>query len=62
MSVEDSTVYETDNPIHVVPVNDLRDHVAKSDCWCKPNEIDNKVFVHNAMDRREQYEKDGCLH
>lgn len=59
---DDPTVYETGNPIHVTPEGDLRDHVAKPDCWCSPDEIDNKVFVHHAMDRREQYEQDDCLH
>ena len=26
--------------IHVVPLNDLREHNANADCWCKPTEED----------------------
>jgi hypothetical protein len=44
--------------VHVVPVNDLREHIASKDCWCKPTEEDGwpDVFVHHAMDKREEYE------
>jgi hypothetical protein len=41
---------------HVVPVNDLREHIANTDCWCKPYE-DDGVWVHHSMDRREEYEE-----
>jgi hypothetical protein len=45
--------------LHVVPCNDLRDHVVDDEgsCWCEPayDEEDN-LYVHNSADGREQYE------
>ena len=45
--------------VHIVPVNDLREHVIEPDvtCWCQPtlDEEDN-IWVHNSMDGREDYE------
>ena len=45
--------------IHVVPLNDLKDHVASTECWCKPTEDVEwpDVWVHHSMDRREEYEE-----
>lgn len=45
-------------PLHVVPVNDLRPHSTDSDvtCWCKPTEDEPGVIVHNSMDGREHFE------
>ena len=45
--------------LHVVPINDLREHVASKDCWCKPTEDDkfDDIWIHHAMDRREEYEE-----
>lgn len=42
-------------PLHVVPINDLRDHEDSEGCWCKPWRLDDEpdVVVHNAMDGRE---------
>lgn len=43
-------------PAHVYPLEDLRDHVLEGlTCWCRPV-MDDGVIVHNAMDRREEYE------
>jgi hypothetical protein len=44
--------------IHVIPLLDLREHESSADCWCKPTEDDDSpgVFVHHAMDLREQFE------
>jgi hypothetical protein len=44
--------------VHVVPLNDLREHIASVDCWCKPIEDDDfpDVWVHHSMDGRESYE------
>jgi hypothetical protein len=45
--------------VHVVPVNDLREHTPRPDCWCNPTE-DNEwpdVWVHHSMDKREEYEQ-----
>lgn len=45
--------------IHVVPVDDLRDHAETVDCWCCPTvEIAGAgcMVVHNSMDGREDFE------
>lgn len=43
---------------HVVPMYDLREHDLHGQCWCRPSqdEEDPAVWVHNALDRREDYE------
>ena len=45
--------------LHVVPLNDLREHAASKDCWCHPTEDGEypDIWVHHAMDRREEYEE-----
>ncbi len=48
-------VYETNNLSHVMPMDDLREHLL-TECWCKPFE-DDGVIVHNSMDQREQFER-----
>jgi hypothetical protein len=52
------TIKAMKQAVHVVPLNDLREHIASLDCWCKPTEEDEwpDVLVHNSMDRREEYE------
>jgi hypothetical protein len=47
-----------DDDIHTMPVNDLREHVSRPDCWCKPTQDDEepRLWVHHSMDRREEYE------
>lgn len=40
---------------HVIPLDDLRPHAEKIDCWCRPT-LDGDVLVHHALDRREEYE------
>ena len=45
---------------HVLPNNDIIEHVESEDCPCAPRvEIhgDGVVIVHNAMDRREVFEQ-----
>jgi hypothetical protein len=44
--------------IHVVPINDLREHTTRIDCWCnpQPSADDESVIVHNSLDQREKYE------
>lgn len=46
---------------HVVPADDLRDHDIAQSCWCQPveDEIDPKLFGHNAADQRERIEEAG---
>ncbi len=39
---------------HVIPIDDLREHEGV-ECWCHPTE-DEGVYVHHAMDLREQFE------
>lgn len=47
-------------PSTVYPVNDLRPHDSDSAaCWCRPRWQDG-VLVHNAMDRREEFEEGRC--
>ncbi len=41
---------------HVIPINDIRDHTESVVCWCKP-EFKDGVYMHNSMDRREEYER-----
>lgn len=43
-------------PIHVMPINDLREHEFK-DCWCNPTyDEENHIYIHHSMDKREEYE------
>ena len=48
------------NKVHVVPVNDLKEHDEIGfSCWCDPKIIDEDsgfVVVHNSLDGRENYE------
>jgi len=46
----------TEEMWHVVPLNDYRDHETSHKCWCKPYE-DDGLWIHNSMDRREEYEE-----
>lgn len=42
--------------IHVVPLDDLKDHDHTGECWCNPEpEYDNPVmvYIHNSLDGRE---------
>lgn len=52
-------VIENGEGRHVVPINDLKDHPRSLLCWCHPfrDHRDPNVFVHNSMDRREEYEE-----
>lgn len=44
---------------HIIPLDDLREHVTSVDCWCHPTpDVDEPlVIVHHSMDRREEYEE-----
>jgi hypothetical protein len=42
---------------HVVPVNDLREHITDGECWCNPDVDDDLVVTHHSMDRREEFEE-----
>jgi hypothetical protein len=46
--------------VHVLPVNDLREHVEGTLCWCRPRveeEDGGTVVIHNSMDGRELIER-----
>lgn len=48
----------TDWPIHIMPVDDFREHEIDVNCWCKPKfKDDNTLIVHNSLDERESYER-----
>lgn len=53
-----SVIAGRDNRQHVVPNDDMRKHRHSIDCWCRPmiDTEDEGVMIHNAMDRREQFE------
>ena len=46
--------------IHILPINDLKEHKEKSTCECNPKlKIENgeMIFIHNAYDNREIIEQ-----
>lgn len=48
---------------HVLPIDDLREHVEQRTCWCEPvleRAKDGVLIVtHNALDGRELVERHG---
>lgn len=42
--------------VHIVPIDDIRDHQDSIECWCEPFEVEDGVIVHNSLDGREKYE------
>lgn len=44
---------------HVMPRDDFREHEPYKTCWCNPIEgaQEPDLWLHNAMDGREQYEE-----
>jgi hypothetical protein len=52
--------HESPNNIHVIPLNDIREHWALPECWCKPtldDEYAGTVYVHHSADGREDFEE-----
>ena len=46
-----------DTTVYVIPLKDLREHDGENtDCWCHPW-WDGDILVHDAMDRRQEYEE-----
>lgn len=49
--------------VHVMPVEDLREHVERDDCWCRPlvlrSEDSDRVVIHHSEDGRELVERHG---
>lgn len=43
--------------LHVIPLNDLREHDVSPTCWCRPTpDEEHDLFVHHSLDGREAYE------
>ncbi len=45
--------------IHVVPCNDLKEHVVDDEgsCWCEPEyDAEDNLYIHSSADGREAYE------
>ena len=45
--------------LHVVPINDLREHELSGACWCSPkldDEGSEPIWIHNSLDGREAFE------
>ena len=44
---------------HIVPINDWREHEPSCACWCnpQPDDEDDRVMLHNAMDQRDSLER-----
>ncbi len=47
---------DLDAQVHVVPLEDLREHVPQ-DCWCCPTIDEDNIVIHNALDEREKFER-----
>lgn len=45
--------------LHIIPLNDTRDHMPFPECWCAPEEDAEHqgVFVHHSADGREDFEE-----
>ena len=41
--------------IHVMPINDWREHQQSRTCWCHP-EDDEGIIIHKSIDGREDFE------
>jgi len=52
--------------VHVLPIDDLREHEETRACWCRPAllvepdaDADLRIVVHNSADGRELVEEHG---
>lgn len=41
--------------IHILPINDLKEHEQTKNCWCGPRDKD-LLIIHNSLDGRERFE------
>lgn len=52
-----------DSDIHVIPENDLLEHLQLRQCWCLPRVedrgVDASLIIHHAADGREYFEERG---
>lgn len=41
-------------PVHVCPIEDVRDHVESPDCWCRPerDEVVPSLWIHRSAEDR----------
>jgi len=54
----------TETHVHVLPIDDTREHVESAECWCQPkvSKVENfaggygYVLTHNSADGRELLE------
>lgn len=55
--------HDDDSDLHVMPVNDLREHEMSLSCWCRPRRDVSQieVVVHNSLDGRERIFETGYL-
>jgi len=60
---ERETALKVGPDVHVVPVNDTREHRDRRDCWCWPSVTREPgcaaVVVHHAADGRDLVERHG---
>ena len=58
MAHTDMSISAMKQAVHVIPLNDLREHTASVNCWCQPTEDGEwpDIWVHHSMDQREDYE------
>lgn len=48
------------NALHVMPLNDLQEHIPFPECWCNPtvdDEYHGTVYIHHSADGREAFEE-----
>ena len=43
--------------LHVVPIDDLREHEPHAECWCSPVQEEAGYIVHFALDERDKFER-----
>jgi hypothetical protein len=45
--------------LHVIPLDDTRDHIPFPECWCCPTPDDEypEVLLHHSADGREDFEE-----
>ena len=56
--MSDPVIKKSAKRLHVIPLGDLEDHEAVTECWCHPVTHDG-IVTHNAKDCREQMERAG---
>lgn len=50
---------------HIIPKNDLKEHLSSNTCWCNPTPDETEgcenIWIHNSLDGRESKEDDRWL-